>query len=144
MEINMAGKYKTKQQSAIIDCLKIKKNNCVTVVEIEKYLQENNCPVGVTTIYRHLEKMERDGIVARINVNKHQGACYQYVGSDYEDDCFFIECEDCGKISKMACHHLSELYNHVNADHHFNVNPRKTIFYGKCEKCAKYKEQNIE
>ncbi len=75
----MAGKYKTKQQIAIIDCLKDHGKNYVTVVDIEKYLKEKNCSVGITTIYRHLDRLEQDGVVARINVEKQQGACYQYV-----------------------------------------------------------------
>lgn len=133
----MAGKYKTKQQVAIMDCLKVHGKNYVTVVEIEKYLKEKNCSVGVTTIYRHLEKLEQDGVVARINVEKQQGACYQYVMEDENDDCFYIECEKCGEVSRMECHHLSELYHHVNDDHHFSINPKKTVFYGRCSKCAK-------
>lgn len=133
----MAGKYKTKQQVAIMDCLKVHGKNYVTVVEIEKYLKEKNCSVGVTTIYRHLERLEQDGVVARINVEKQQGACYQYVMEDENDDCFYIECEKCGQVSRMECHHLAELYNHVNADHHFSINPKKTVFYGRCSKCAK-------
>ena len=50
--------------------------------------------------------------------------------------------EKCGQVTKMSCHHLSELYNHVNADHHFNINPRKTVFYGKCDKCCMKDEEN--
>ena len=52
------------------------------------------------------------------------------------------ECEECGEVTKMECHHLAELYSHVNADHHFSINPKKTIFYGKCEKCGKCEEKN--
>ena len=37
----MAGKYKTKQQSAILDCLKLQEKEYVTVTDIEKYLKEN-------------------------------------------------------------------------------------------------------
>ena len=133
----MAGKYKTKQQMAILDCLKMNGKNYVTVVDIEKFLKDKNCSVGITTIYRHLEKLEQDGVVARINVEKQQGACYQYVAGDDNNDCFYIECEKCGQVTKMECHYLAELYNHVNADHHFHINPKKTVFYGKCAKCAK-------
>ena len=68
-----------KQQSAILDCLKLQEKEYVTVTDIEKYLKDKGCAVGLTTIYRHLDKMEKDGIVARINVEKQQGACYQYV-----------------------------------------------------------------
>ncbi len=133
----MAGKYKTKQQSAIRECLKQHRERVVTVSEIENYLKEINCPVGLTTIYRHLEKMEQDGIVAKINVEKQFGACFQYVGNDSSEDCFFIECEKCGKVMKMECHHLSELYHHVDEDHHFSINPKKTVFYGMCNECGR-------
>lgn len=133
----MAGKYKTKQQSAIKDCLELHKECYVTVQEIEKYLKENNCAVGLTTIYRHLEKMEQDGIVARLNVEGHSGACFQYVENGSVEDCFYIQCESCGKVTKMECQHLTELYQHVNNDHHFCINPKKTVFFGKCELCSK-------
>lgn len=137
----MAGKYKTKQQHAIMECLKSHGEDYVTVIDIEKYLKESGCSVGLTTIYRHLDKMEKDGVIARINVEKQQGACYQYI-EDEGDDCFYIECEKCGQVTKMSCHHLAELYSHVNADHHFNINPRKTVFYGKCDKCYMKDENN--
>ena len=132
----MSGKYKTKQQSAIRECLKMHKDGYVTVGEIEKYLKDNNCQGGLTTIYRHLEKMQQDGIITRINVEKTQGACYQYIENDDNNDIFYIECEKCGKVTKMECHHLAELYSHLNADHHFNINPKKTVLYGMCEKCS--------
>lgn len=132
----MAGKYKTKQQAAIRKCLELHKDGYVTVQEIERYLKENDYAVGLTTIYRHLEKMEQDGIVVRIHVEKQTGACFQYITNDKEDG-FYIECEKCGQVTRMECHHLSELYHHVNEDHHFNINPKRTIFYGKCDKCAK-------
>lgn len=133
----MAGKYKTKQQSAIIDCLKMNKKSYVTVVEIEKYLKDRDCSVGVTTIYRHLEKMEQEGMVARINVGKQLAACYQYIVENDSDNCFYIECEKCGQVTRMECDHLPELYSHVHADHDFSINPKKTIFYGKCGKCSR-------
>ena len=47
----MAGKYKTKQQSAILDCLKLQEKEYVTVTDIEKYLKDKGCAVGLTTIY---------------------------------------------------------------------------------------------
>jgi hypothetical protein len=39
----MAGKYKTKQQSAILDCLKLQEKEYVTVTDIEKYLKDKGC-----------------------------------------------------------------------------------------------------
>ncbi|MFQ9515832.1 MAG: Fur family transcriptional regulator [Eubacterium sp.] len=133
----MAGKYKTKQQEYIRQYLKSQKDDYVTVNQIEKYLKENNCGVGLTTIYRHLDKMEKDGIVTRLNVEGRMGACFQYLESTNGEECFYIQCESCGQVTKMECHHLAALYSHVNNDHHFTINPKKTVFFGKCDKCGK-------
>ncbi|RGY84182.1 hypothetical protein DXA21_21085 [Parabacteroides distasonis] len=51
--------------------MKLQEKEYVTVTDIEKYLKDKGCAVGLTTIYRHLDKMEKDGIVARINVENH-------------------------------------------------------------------------
>ena len=136
------------------------KDGYVTVMDIENYLKEyigdffeiaetsekiyigKDFQVGLTTIYRHLEKMEKDGIVTKFSVEGQPGACFQYIEQGENQDCFYIKCEECGEVTKMECHHLAELYSHVNADHHFSINPKKTIFYGKCEKCGKCEEKN--
>ncbi len=132
----MAGKYKTRQQAIIREYLQNKNEGYVTVSQIEKYLIDNDCSVGLTTIYRHLEQMEQDGIVTRLKVDGQPGACFQYIENDEGDNCFYIKCESCGEVSKMECNHLSELYSHVEDDHHFKINTKKTVFYGKCKKCG--------
>mgnify|MGYP001179327538 CR=1 FL=1 len=90
------------------------KDGYVTVMDIENYLKENDCQVGLTTIYRHLEKMEKDGIVTKFSVEGQPGACFQYIEQGENQDCFYIKCEECGEVTKMECHHLAELYSHVN------------------------------
>ena len=32
---------------------------------------------------------------------------------------------------------LEEIYRHIGDDHNFRINPKKTVFYGKCGKCQK-------
>lgn len=132
----MAGKYKTKQQEAIINCLKSQKEEYVTVNQIEKYLKEKECEVGLTTIYRQLEKLIEDGMVARLTVEGQPGACYKYIEADDNGNGFYIKCEQCGQVTQVKCHHLAELYEHVEDDHDFVINTKKTVFYGKCSKCC--------
>ena len=45
------------------------------------------------------------------------------------------KCEGCGAIFHMDCSHLGELYEHLLQGHGFAINPRRTMFYGLCEKC---------
>ena len=46
-----------------------------------------------------------------------------------------LQCEGCGAIFHMDCSHLGELYTHLLESHGFAINPRRTMFYGLCEKC---------
>ena len=44
--------------------------------------------------------------------------------------------EVCGAIQHMDCAHPGELYQHVLQRHHFRINPRRTLFYGLCDRCS--------
>ena len=52
-----------------------------------------------------------------------------------------LKCEKCGAIAHLDCSHLGELYAHLAAEHHFVINPRRTLFYGLCEACAQEEEE---
>lgn len=133
--MNHAKTYHTKQQNAILQFMMNSKQKYSTVSQIAEYLKEQGESVGLTTIYRHLDKFQKEGIVQKIVLDGNSGACYQYVDSGEEESKFLLKCEDCGDIMDMDCGHMSELYEHVLEEHHFNVNPHRTMFYGVCEKC---------
>ena len=63
------------------------------------------------------------------------GGCFEYCDLGRVCDCFLLQCEGCGAIFHMDCSHLGELYEHLLQGHGFAINPRRTMFYGLCEKC---------
>lgn len=142
--MNHAKTYRTKQQTAILNYMQSMGGGYVTVNQIAEHFKENNEAVGMTTIYRHLEKFQKEGLVQKIMLDGNSGACYQYIGqNDDEQSChFLLKCEDCGDILDMGCNHMTELYSHVRDEHHFNVNPHRTMFYGTCEKCLHDRDKN--
>ena len=72
--------YKTKQSREILSCLDYYRGTHVNVPMISRYLEDQGHPVSVATIYRHLEKLEKDGLVRKFIVDSKAGACFQYVG----------------------------------------------------------------
>ncbi|MCI9078622.1 MAG: transcriptional repressor [Lachnospiraceae bacterium] len=135
--MNSLNSYHTKQQQAILGYMENNKNGYVTVSQIATHLKEQGTPVGITTIYRHLDKFQKEGVVQKIVLDGNSGACYQYIhGSFSQNNCqFLLKCENCGKITNMGCSHMQDLYSHVLEEHNFNVNPHRTMFYGTCSKC---------
>ena len=131
--------YQTKQQQALLHYLEQRGHQGVTVGELSHALREEGCPVGVATIYRQLDKLEQSGYVHKVITN--EGALFQYCGTaDHHRDCFLLKCEDCGRLEHVNCSQLAPLYDHLEQQHHFAINPRKTLFSGLCEACSRRKE----
>ncbi len=36
----------------------------------------------------------------------------------------------------MHCDELEQIQGHLYEEHHFKLNPLRTVFYGICEECA--------
>ena len=41
-----------------------------------------------------------------------------------------------GRIRHLDCSHLQALYDHLEKDHHFRIDPRRTILTGRCRSCG--------
>ncbi|MCD7824729.1 MAG: transcriptional repressor [Clostridiaceae bacterium] len=138
--MNHAKTYHTKQQKTILQFIEQTEGKYITVSQIAKFLEQRGEPVGLTTIYRHMERFQKEGIVQKIMLDGNSGACFQYTAGKEEGQ-FLLKCEDCGHIMNMDCDHMKELYEHVLEEHHFNVNPHRTMFYGICENCLAREEK---
>lgn len=132
--------YHTKQQQALLQCLADRRESAVTVGELSQALREAGCPVGLATIYRQLERLEGSGHIHKVSTE--EGALYQYCDRDQPNrDCFLLQCEGCGRIFHLDCSHLAPLYDHLEQEHHFAINPRRTMFVGLCADCTARKKE---
>lgn len=132
--------YSTKQQQAVMQCLLNSGQECMTVVELADQLRRSGNPVGIATIYRQLEKLEQSGHIHKLVTE--EGAFYQYCSrDDGAQGCFLLKCEGCGRVLHLDCARLVPLYDHLEREHHFTVNPHKTVFTGLCASCAARKKE---
>ena len=74
--------YKTKQMTELLTFLKSVQGSHVTVSDICDYFQTKRIAVGTTTIYRHLEKMVKEGVVAKYVIDGTSSACFEYICSE--------------------------------------------------------------
>ncbi len=138
--MNKGKHYHTKQQKIILEYLMSGGERYVTVSRIAAHLKTLGQSVGLTTIYRQLDKFEQEGLVHKIVLDGNSGARYQYAGED--EDSFLLKCENCGNMIPMACSHMEKLYDHVLEEHSFQVNPHRTMFYGMCSECMERKNKH--
>lgn len=130
----MSVTYMTRQQRAVLACIKASPEGCATAAELTERLHASGETVGLTTVYRQLERLAQQGRVHKAVTD--QGAYYQYCAGHEEGSCFLLKCERCGCIRHLDCSHLGELYQHLEQEHHFHIDPRRTLFYGLCEGCS--------
>lgn len=128
--------YRTRQRQIMLDFLSQSAGSYVTIQELLSALESRGAKVGVSTLYRNLERLESEGLIAKVNIDGINGACYRYRGEACDDVVFSLKCESCGTMIDLDCPELGKLYRHLATGHHFSINPGKTVFYGTCESCS--------
>ena len=68
--------YMTKQQTAVLQCIASCPGGRATAIELAQRLRQDGQPVGLSTVYRQLEKLVAQGKVHKLLTE--EGACYQY------------------------------------------------------------------
>lgn len=133
--MNTGKKYNTKQKESILECIKENAEEYITIQKIYDELMKKGQKVGLTTIYRNLDKLEAEKEIVAINIEGYNGTCYKYLIDKKDNILFYIKCEQCGNLIHIQCPELSGLYEHLEEEHHIQINPVKTMFYGRCESC---------
>lgn len=124
--------YNTKQKDLILDIIKNKK----ITFTIKDIYNDLNKEVGLTTIYRFIEKLEKDNLVTK-EINEDNITYYQYLERCNHDNHFYLKCEKCKNVIHIDCDCINELYNHIKNEHEFKLNKEKIIINGICKKCIK-------
>ena len=110
----------------------------MTAADVDEYLREHDSEVNITTIYRYLDKLAKDGTVIKYVAEKGCQAAYQYVepGRGCEQH-LHLKCVKCGKIIHLECHFMEEISHHIEESHGFTLQCKNSILYGICRDCKK-------
>ena len=133
------SKYKTKQKQELIDYLKTTAGGHITVNDVCGYFSDKGKPIGMTTVYRHMERLVDEGLVSKYIIDANTPACFEYMpeheGHSHET-CFHCKCECCGKLIHLHCDEVTGLGEHLLSEHGFKLDPHRTVFYGICNECT--------
>lgn len=132
--------YATASRRKILDYLKSNSDRTTTVMDIDRYLKEHDSEVNVTTIYRYLDKLAKEGMVMKYVAEKGGQTTYQYVEPEHHcEEHLHLKCVCCGSIIHLECDFMDEISKHVLEDHGFELQCKNSILYGTCQTC-----RNIE
>ena len=133
--MNTGKKYKTRQKESILYCIRENADSYITIQELSEQLAEHGEKIGLTTIYRNLDKLEQEQAITKVSIEGRNGVCYRYLAEHKACILFYMKCEGCGNLVHIDCPELQKLYEHISEEHHMSLNPGKTMFYGRCEQC---------
>lgn len=135
--------YATVSRRKILGFLEENHDRTVTAADIDAYLREQNSEVNITTIYRYLDKLTREGSVIKYVAEKGSQAAYQYVEQGHRcDEHLHLKCVRCGRIIHLECAFMHEISEHIQKDHGFKLQCRNSILYGVCRSCQEKENQS--
>ena len=132
------AQYQTKQMAELLAFLKSVPGSHITVNDICDHFKKEGITVGMTTVYRHLERMVKQGVVAKYIIEGSSSACFEYIGGQDNCEppsCYHCKCEKCGKLLHVQCGEVAHLGQHMLEHHGFEMDSLRTIFYGICSEC---------
>ena len=137
----MASTYKTKQKHLILSFLSENTDHQFACEDIAEILKRNGTPVGKSTVYRYLLKLEEEGKVRRFAENGNKSVFFRYIGNNC--DCnqhLHLKCLSCGDFIHLDCELMNNVSTHLVKDHNFKIDNSKTVLYGLCKNCDNTKE----
>lgn len=130
--------YKTKHSAEITDFVRATSGKHFTVAEVSEHFRSRGTNISAATLYRQLDKLTSDGVLAKYTVDSAGSACYEYIGADEccRENCYHFKCSRCGRLIHLECEELNSMLGHLEAEHGFRLDPIRTVFYGTCGDCA--------
>lgn len=128
--------YRTRSRTCIQDYLQKNADRTVTVTDIVRYMEEQEQKVNVTTIYRYLDKLIKEGKVHKYVSESKEMASFQWIKECCHDH-LHIRCIGCGKVAHLDCGFMNEIEQHFLAHHGFTLDCEGTILHGFCASCKR-------
>ena len=128
--------YATMSRKRMLHFLMENSNRAVSAADIDAYLKQSGNTVNITTIYRYLDKLAKEGTVIKYVAEKGGQAVYQYVEQGHHcEEHLHLKCVSCGCIIHLECAFMNEISEHVLKDHGFALQCKNSIIYGLCRNC---------
>ncbi|MCI1208403.1 MAG: transcriptional repressor [Treponema sp.] len=130
--------YQTRSKRLILQYLKSNSFRTVSVSDIYASLRAHGETTNITTIYRYLEKLEKEAVVVKHASENTKKACFRYIGEKSEcENHLHIQCTHCGKIIHLDCELMSGFQKHLRDKHAITLDCSSSLLYGICDECRK-------
>ena len=107
---------------------------CLSAQEIHEGLRAGGVRIGIASVYRTLDGLDRVGFVQRVDLGDGV-ARFERAGAG-GDHHHHLVCDDCGKVEPFEDAALESAIERVAAGHSYSVAAHDVVLRGACEDCA--------
>lgn len=127
----------TPQRKAVLDVLLANAEDHLSAEEIYMHTKEIHNEIGLATVYRNLELLERLGIVHRFDYGDGQSRYELKLGDEDEHYHHHLICKQCGYIGEFHSDLLEAIEQRIEEERGFKVTDHCLRFFGLCAECRK-------
>jgi Fur family transcriptional regulator, ferric uptake regulator len=106
---------------------------CLSALEIHDALRGGGARVGIASVYRTLEGLDRRGLVERVDLGDGVTRFEPKRGADHHHHHFL--CDDCGKVEPFADSALEAALERLAGGRGFAVAAHDVVLRGACGDC---------
>lgn len=124
----------TPQRRAVLDILLENEGKHLSTEEIYDLVREDCPEIGLATVYRTLQLLEKMGVTCRMNFDDGCNR-YELVHKNEDHQHHHLICKSCGCVQEVEDDLLEALENKVEDKYNFKIENHSVKFFGYCEKC---------
>lgn len=106
---------------------------CLSAQEIHDALRASGARVGIASVYRALDALDRLGLVQRIDLG--DGVSRYEPVSPEGDHHHHLVCDDCGRVEPFEDSALESALRRVAGGHGFDLGAHDVVLRRACEDC---------
>jgi len=126
----------TTQRQAILNVIVENQDKHLSPEEIYDIVKLKHPDIGIATVYRTLQLLEKFNIVYRVNFDDG----YNRYELNYDSESHHhhhLICLKCGKVIEVKLDLLETLENEIEKENGFKIMDHNVKFFGYCSECRK-------
>ena len=133
-QLKTEGYKLTPQRRAILNVIADNEGKHLSTEEIYDIVKISCPEIGLATVYRTLQLLEKMTVVCRMNFDD---GCNRYeLVHKYEDhQHHHLVCLKCGSVEEVEDDLLEALEEKIRVKYDFNITNHSVKFFGYCSKC---------
>lgn len=126
----------TTQRQAILDAICENHEKHLNPEEIYDIVKRKYPDIGIATVYRTLQLLEKLNIIYRVNFDDGYNRYELNYASENHHHHHLI-CLNCGKVMEVKIDLLEALENEIEKEYNFRILDHNLKFFGYCSDCQK-------